>query len=186
MEQRQIRPGCFNPNKPSNRPKMADLDEYDYLPDHYDRDDPNALWVPRDDRQPPNFFSVDSHHEVRNAINRSYLHTGFAISIHNINYHKPSGKDKGKYVTSFTVRCACGGDYKPQGTGKRPRSSTKMTGCGWRGRCKKGYNEEIAEFGWSFSVTVPYHNHNRAVRRAAFAQNRKRDKYLLRWIKSMY
>ncbi|KAF1938920.1 hypothetical protein EJ02DRAFT_313246, partial [Clathrospora elynae] len=61
-----------------------------------------------------------------------------------------------------------------------------MTGCGWQGRCKKGYNEEIAEFGWSFSVTVPHHNHNRAVGRAAFAQNRKRNEYLLRRIESMY
>jgi hypothetical protein len=126
---------------------MANLNEYNYLPNHYDRNSPNALWVPRNNCQPPNFFSLDSHHEVQDAINRFYLHTSFAISINNINYHKPSSKDEGKYVTSFIVRYACGRKYKPQGTGKRPRTSTKMTRCEWLGRCKKQYNNKIVEFG---------------------------------------
>lgn len=57
-----------------------------------------------------------------------------------------------------------------------------MAGCEWRGRCKKQYSNEIAEFGWSFGVKVPYHYHNRAVGRAAFSHIRKRGEYLLRRI----
>ncbi|KAF1940153.1 hypothetical protein EJ02DRAFT_299479, partial [Clathrospora elynae] len=61
-----------------------------------------------------------------------------------------------------------------------------MTGCEWAGRCKKELNTEIAEYGWRLTVEVPHHNHNRAIGRAAFAQNRKRDAALLCRIKAMY
>jgi hypothetical protein len=45
---------------------------------------------------------------------------------------------------------------------------------------------ETAEYGWRLTIEVPHHNHNRAIRRAAFTQNRKRDAALLRRIEAMY
>ncbi|KAF1935818.1 hypothetical protein EJ02DRAFT_305234, partial [Clathrospora elynae] len=61
-----------------------------------------------------------------------------------------------------------------------------MTQCGWRAKSKRGLDEDTAEYGWSFTITVPHHNHNRAVGMGAFPQQRIRDEYMKRRIKSMY
>jgi hypothetical protein len=160
--------------------------DFNVLSGQYNSHEPKALWVPRGDPSPPLFFVKGSHHEARDAINAFYQPLGFACTIDNINRHNPSKRDAGKYVTSFTLRCACGRDYKHQSTGKRKRTSSKMTGCTWRARCKAQQDEETGDFGWSFDVEVPSHNHKRAVGKAAFAQNRKRNEHLLSRIKAMY
>jgi hypothetical protein len=183
LEEHQSRPECSHPNKPSSLPKMANFDD---LPDYFDRRTPNALWVPRHNPPPPHFFPTVGHLETKDAINAFYINQGFATTVNNCNYHKPSGIDPGKYVVSFTLRCACGRSYKQQSTGKRKRTASRMTGCQWAARCKKGRDEETGDFGWSFVVEVPHHNHNRSIGRSAFSQNRKRDEYLLRCIKAMY
>jgi len=45
---------------------MANFDD---LPDEFDPEHPDALWVPRKGPIPPKFFSVDLHYEARDAIN---------------------------------------------------------------------------------------------------------------------
>jgi hypothetical protein len=101
-------------------------------------------------------------------------------------FHTATKRDPDKYVTSFILRCACGRAYKHQSSGKRSRTSSRMTGCTWRAWRKAAEDEETGEFGWSFDIEVPYHNHNRAVGKAAFTQHRKRDEYLLSCVKAMY
>jgi hypothetical protein len=86
--------------------------DFNVLSGQYNSHEPKALWVPRGDPSPPLFFVKGSHHEARDAINAFYQPLGFACTIDNINRHNPSKQDAGKYVTSFTLRCACGRDYK--------------------------------------------------------------------------
>jgi hypothetical protein len=162
---------------------MADFDD---LPDEFDPEHPDALWVPRKGPIPPKFFSVNSHYEARDAINLFYRYTGFAVTIDNVSKHTPSRRDPGTYVTSMKLRCGCGRAYKNKSTGERPRSSSKMTGCEWRASCKRGIDPDTVEYGWSFSIDLPHHNHNRAIGIGAFPQQRIRDEHLKVCIKAMY
>jgi hypothetical protein len=160
---------------------------FDDLPGWFDRRNPRGLWVPRDDDLLPTHFTTDSHHDTVNAINAFYLNKGFAVTINNTNRNKKTKGISSRNVTLVDLRCACGREYKHQSTGKRKRTLLRMTGCDWRARIKsKVRDEETANIGWSFEVLVPYHNHNRAISRSAFSQNRKRNKYLLRRIKAMW
>jgi hypothetical protein len=160
--------------------------DFNNLPGKFDPNQPNALWVPRNGPTPPTYFSADLHYEAKDAVNLFYRYTGFAVSIDNVSKHMPSCKDKGTYVTSMKLQCACGQDYKNKSTGKCPHSSFKMTGCECRASCKRGLDPATAEYGWSFTITVPHHNHDRAMGIGAYPQQRVRDEFLKRCIKSMY
>jgi hypothetical protein len=164
-------------------PKMADFDD---LPGEFDPNQPDALWVLRDGPTPPKYFSVDTHEEAKDAVNLFYRYSGFAVSIHNVSKHTPSTKDLGKHVTSCKLRCGCGRSYTNKSRGERLHSSTKMTGCKWMACCKRRVDSETAEYGWSFEILVPHHNHNRAMGIGTFPQQRMRDEALKIRIKSMY
>ena len=144
----------------------------------FDPKNPLNRWIPRNDPSPPSFISLNDHNEVKDALNFVFLDTGFACSIKSINRTKPSKKNQGTgLVTSFSLRCACGRKYVATSKGKR-RSSFKMTGCECEARCIRTKDNSTAEYGWILEVTVPYHNHKRAINgRLTFAQNRKRDDY---------
>lgn len=100
---------------------------------------------------------------MKDVVNLFYRYSSFACSIDNINKNNKSRKNQSGMVTSFTLRCACGRDYKKTSTGERPQSSSKMTACEWKAWYKKGMDKDTAKYGWSFTIEVPHHNHNRAL-----------------------
>ena len=93
---------------------------FDHLPREFNSNRPNALWVPRNSPTPPKYFTVNSHYDMKDAVNLFYRYSSFACGIDNINKNKKSRKDQSGIVTSFTLRCACGRDYKKTSTRKRP------------------------------------------------------------------
>jgi hypothetical protein len=162
---------------------MANFDD---LPGEFIPNCPDAKWVPGNGPIPPKYFTVDSYHDMKDTVNTFYCYTGFACTINKVNQNKKSSKNESKQVTSFMVRCACGRDYKNKSTGQRLRSSSKMIGCEWKARCKKGWDKETAEYGWSFTIEVPHHNHNQAIGVGAFPQQRIQDAALKHRVQCLY
>lgn len=137
---------------------MAD---FDHLPTDFDANRTDTRWIPKLYLELPSFWPHTNHIEAKDALNKYYAVEGFTISIDKPQYKLPSKFNPVKYVKACSLRCAHGREYRKKSSGKRPHTSTAMTGCEWRGRLEFGCDLETGEEGYSFAVLVPHHNHDR-------------------------